>query len=212
MAKIDLKKDLKHLYQPSAKAVVEVDVPALRFLMVDGEGDPNTVPAYAAAVEALYSVSYTAKFMVKKGAQAVDYAVMPLEGLWWSDDMESFVTGDRSRWKWTMMILQPDFVPDETIHAAIADVKRRKALPAVDALRLESFTEGRCAQTLHIGPFSEEAPTIRRVHDFIGERGALAGRHHEIYLTDIRRADPAKWRTVIRQPMTAAGRSPAPTR
>ena len=201
MAKVDLKRELKQLYQTSAKEVLQVEVPAFRFLMVDGEGDPNTSREYAEAVEALFSVSYTAKFMVKKGAQGIDYAVMPLEGLWWSDDMSAFITNDRSKWKWTMMIMQPHFVEDAVIQAAIGEVKRKKALPAVRALRLESFREGLCAQILHIGPFSEEGPTIQRVHDFISARSALAGKHHEVYLSDIRRADPRKWRTIIRQPM-----------
>ena len=201
VAKVDLKRDLKHLYLPSAKEVVQVEVPAFRFLMIDGVGDPNTSPEYAAAVEALFSVSYTAKFMVKKGPQKTDYAVMPLEGLWWSDDMSAFITNDRSKWKWTMMIMQPDFVEKSVIQAAIAEVKRKKSLPSVDGLRLEKFAEGRCAQILHIGPFSEEGPTIQRVHAFIEERSALAGKHHEVYLSDIRRADPRKWKTIIRQPM-----------
>ncbi|WP_242113290.1 GyrI-like domain-containing protein [Luteimonas aquatica] len=201
MPRIDVKRELKHLYHPSAKSVVEVEVPAMRFLMVDGEGDPNTSPRYAEAVEALFSVSYATKFAVKRGAQGIDYAVMPLEGLWWSEDLSSFLRDDRAQWKWTMMIMQPDFVEAAAIHAAIAAVRRKKSLPALRGLRLEAFDEGRCAQTLHIGPFSEEGPTIRRVHDFIGERAALAGKHHEIYLSDIRRAAPARWKTVIRQPM-----------
>lgn len=201
MSKIDLKKELKHLYRPSAKEVVRVDVPTFRFLMIDGQGDPNTSPAYAAAVEALFSVSYTVKFMMKKGPQQIDYAVMPLEGLWWSEDLSSFVTGDRSKWQWTMMIMQPDFVETAVIEAAMEEVRRKKALAAVDKLRLESFTEGPCAQILHIGPFSEEGPTIQRVHEFIRERSALTGKHHEVYLSDIRRAAPEKWRTIIRQPM-----------
>ncbi|WP_437499204.1 GyrI-like domain-containing protein [Sorangium sp. So ce1099] len=202
MSKVDLKRELKHLYQASAKEVVQVDVPTFQFLMIDGAGDPNTSPEYAEAVEALFSVSYTAKFMVKKGAQGIDYAVMPLEGLWWSDDMSVFTSNDRSRWKWTMMIMQPHFVGEQVIQAAMVEVRRKKkALPAVDALRLESFTEGSCAQILHIGPFTEEGPTIQRVHDFIGARSALAGKHHEVYLSDIRRADPARWKTIIRQPM-----------
>ncbi|MCF7222944.1 GyrI-like domain-containing protein [Marilutibacter chinensis] len=201
MPRIDLKKELKHLYRASAKEVVQVDVPSFRFLMIDGEGDPNRSREYAEAVEALFSVSYTAKFMVKKDAQGIDYAVMPLEGLWWSDDMSAFAANDKSKWKWTMMIMQPHFVEETVIRAAIGAVKRRKALRAVDALRLEDFAEGTCAQTLHVGPFSEEAPTIQRVHDFIHARSALAGKHHEIYLSDIRRADPARWKTIIRQPM-----------
>jgi hypothetical protein len=201
VAKIDLKKDLKHLYQPSARQVVQVEVPSFRFLMIDGEGDPNTSPRYAEAVEALFSVSYTAKFMVKKGPKALDYAVMPLEGLWWSDDMSSFINNDRSKWKWTMMILQPEFASQAVLQKAIDEVRRKKTLPAMAALRIEEFEEGPCAQTLHVGPFTEEGPTIQRVHEFIEARTALAGKHHEIYLSDIRRADPAKWKTIIRQPM-----------
>lgn len=200
MARIDVRRELKHLYAPSAKAVVEVDVPRLRFLMVDGQGDPDTTPAYTEAVEALFSVSYTARFMLKRAA-GVDYAVMPLEGLWWADDHAAFATDDRALWRWTLMILQPDFVEDAVVDAAVAQVRDRKRLPAVERLRLQSFAEGRCAQVLHVGPFSEEGPTIERVHAFVAERGQLAGRHHEIYLSDIRRADPARWRTVIRQPM-----------
>ncbi|WP_137940281.1 GyrI-like domain-containing protein [Chitinivorax sp. B] len=201
MQKIDLKKDLKHLYQPSAKDVVQVDVPKFNFLMSDGEGDPNTSQTYAEAVEALFSVSYTAKFMVKKGGQALDYAVMPLEGLWWADDMSAFVENDKSKWKWTMMMMQPSFVGGETIDAAIAEVRRKKSLPGLSKLRFESFTEGRCAQILHVGPFSEEGPTIERVHAFIDSRASRTGKHHEIYLSDIRRADPKKWKTIIRHPM-----------
>jgi hypothetical protein len=199
--KIDLKKELKHLYQHSTREVVQVDVPTLRFLMIDGEGDPNTSPQYAQAVEALFSVSYAVKFKVKKGPAATDYSVMPLEGLWWADDMSTFVLNDKSKWKWTMMIMQPGFVESDVLHAAIAEVKNKKALPAIDKLRIESFTEGLCAQVLHVGPFSEEGPTIQRVHAFISARSSLAGKHHEIYLSDVRRVDPAKWKTIIRQPM-----------
>lgn len=201
MRKVDLKKALRHLYLPPSKDVVQVDVPTFRFLMIDGEGDPNSSPAYSAAVEALFSVSYAAKFMVKRSAQALDYAVMPLEGLWWSADMSAFIANDRSKWRWTMMIMQPDFVEAAVVRSAMLQVKRKKALAAVDALRLEDFTEGTCAQILHVGPFTEEGPTIQRVHDFIGQRSSLTGKHHEIYLSDIRRADPANWKTVIRQPM-----------
>jgi len=199
--KIDLKKELKHLYQPSAKEVVQIDVPTLRFLMIDGEGDPNTSQQYAQAVEALFTVSYTVKFMVKKGPTAIDYFVMPLEGLWWADDMTTFIANDKSNWKWTMMIMQPSFVELEVLHAGIAELKKKKVLPAINELRIENFTEGLCAQVLHVGPFSEEGPTIQKVHAFIGARSSLAGKHHEIYLSDIRRANPAKWKTIIRQPM-----------
>jgi hypothetical protein len=142
--------------------------------------------------------------MLKKGAQATDYAVMPLEGLWWADDMSAFITDDKSQWKWTMMIMQPAFVADEIIAAAITEVRRKKPLAAIDKLRLEEFTEGACAQILHIGPFSEEGPTIVRLHEFVDKQAARTGKHHEIYLSDIRRGDPQKWKTIIRQPMNKA--------
>lgn len=203
MEKVDLKKDLKHLYQPSAKAVVEVEVPTMNFLMVDGEGDPNTAQAYADAVEVLFMVSYAVKFMVKKSASAIDYGVMPLEGLWWVDDMTKFSTADKSNWKWTAMIMQPPFVTAEMVERAIAEVKKKKNPASISKVRLVPFTEGRCAQILHIGPFSEEGPTIEKVHHFIDARGRRSGKHHEIYLSDIRKADPAKWKTIVRQPMQA---------
>jgi hypothetical protein len=201
MAKIDLKKEYKHLYGPSAKQVVEVDVPSFNFLMIDGMGDPNTSPEYAQAVEALFSVSYKAKFMIKKGADAIDYAVMPLEGLWWADDMSAFTSNDKSNWKWTMMIMQPSFVEQNIINEAISEVQKKKNMSAVSALRFETFSEGRCAQILHIGPFSEEVSTIQRLHSFIEQQSEITGKHHEIYLSDIRRAAPEKWKTIIRQPM-----------
>ena len=173
MAKLDLRRELKHLYLPSAKAVSEVEVPTFTYLMIDGQGDPNSSASYAEA----------------------------LEGLWWADDPKVFVSGDRAAWRWTMMILQPDFVPESVLHAAMGEVVRKKQLPGVARLRIESFAEGHCAQILHIGPFSEEGPTIERLHAYIGARSALRGKHHEIYLTDIRRAAPARWKTIIRQPM-----------
>ncbi len=201
MKKIDLKKQFSELYQVSNKQVAEVDVPPLRYLMIDGKGDPNTSPEYAHAVEALFAVSYATKFAVKKGSIGIDYAVMPLEGLWWADDWSAFSVADKCNWKWTMMILQPDFVPDELVHQAISDVITKKSLKAASDLRLEVLHEGRSAQILHIGPFSEEGPTVEKVHQFIDEISAKRGRHHEIYLSDIRRAAPGKWKTIIRQPM-----------
>lgn len=202
MKTLDWKKELKPLYQPSTKEVVTVDVPALNFLMVDGKGDPNTAQEYADAVEVLFTVAYTLKFMVKKSALAIDYGVMPLEGLWWSDDMSKFSTEDKSNWLWTMMIAQPPFVAPAMVEVAVAEVKRKKNPASLSRLRFEAFSEGQCAQIMHVGPFSEEGPNIARVHDFIVASGnRLRGKHHEIYLSDIRKADPAKWKTIIRQPM-----------
>ncbi len=203
MKKVDLKKELKVLYQPTAKAVVEVDVPVMNFLMIDGMGDPNTVPSYAAAVEALYAVAYALKFMVKKSDLAIDYGVMPLEGLWWAEDMTQFTTEDKSNWLWTMMIMQPDFVTAAMVAQAMTDVQKKKSPPALELMRFVPFAEGSCAQLLHVGPFTEEGPTIERVHEYIACNGFnLSSKHHEIYLSDIRKADPAKWKTVIRQPLT----------
>ncbi|MBI1870635.1 MAG: GyrI-like domain-containing protein [Chlamydiae bacterium] len=201
MKKVNLKKELKHLYQPSAKAVVEVDVPSMNYLMIDGKGDPNTSQDYADAIEALFTVSYAVKFMVKKGPSAIDYGVMPLEGLWWVADSLEFTTDDKSKWQWTMMIMQPSFVTPEIIQSAIADVKKKKNPKAISKLRMEILSEWKCAQILHIGPFSEEGPTIEKVHQFIDSKSKRIGKHHEIYLSDIRKAVPVKWKTIIRQPM-----------
>ncbi|HBH29982.1 MAG: GyrI-like domain-containing protein [Desulfofustis sp. PB-SRB1] len=199
MEKRDLKKELKHLYKPSAREVSVVEVPPMNFLMIDGAGDPNNSETFSEAVTMLFSVSYAVKFMIKKGSLAIDYGVMPLEGLWWADDMSAFTVEDKSAWYWTLMIMQPEFVTSELIDEAMAEVEKKKKL-VLDGLRFETFTQGQCAQILHIGPFSEEGPTIDKVHRFIDARGVRRGKHHEIYLSDIRKAAPANWKTVIRQP------------
>lgn len=201
MKKIDLKKELKQLYGVSEKEPVSVDVPPMNYLMIEGAGDPNTSKEYAEAVEALFAVSYAAKFAVKRGELAIDYGVMPLEGLWWADDMSTFTPDDKSKWRWTMMIMQPAFVTRELVQTALAEVKRKKDPPGLPRLAFETLVEGRAAQILHIGPFSTERPTIERLHAFVFAHGRLSGKHHEIYLGDIRRADPAKWKTIIRQPL-----------
>jgi len=202
MTRIDLKKEFKALYSASGRTVEFVDVPSMNFLMVDGKGDPATARAYQQAVEALYSVAYTVKFAVKKSAAGIDYVVPPLQGLWWADDMRDFVTGNRDNWRWTMMIMQPEWVTAATVAAGIETAGRKKDLPALPLLRFDSYAEGRAAQVLHIGPYAEEGPTIRRLHDRIAEQGLeLRGRHHEIYLSDPRRTDPARLKTIIRQPV-----------
>jgi hypothetical protein len=199
---LDWKKELGHLYAPSTKEVTQVDVPAINYLMLDGKGDPNTAQEYADAIETLFSVAYTLKFTVKKSALAIDYGVMPLEGLWWAEDMSTFTTGDKSNWLWTAMIAQPPFISRVMVEAAITEVKRKKNPAALPKLRFEEFSEGQCAQIMHIGPFSEEGPNIEKVHHFIEAGGhTRRGKHHEIYLSDIRRAAPAKWKTIIRQPL-----------
>lgn len=203
MEKMDLKKTLKHLYQPSAKEIVCVDVPEMNFLMVDGEGDPNTSQSFSDAIEALYPVSYTLKFMVKKGEMGVDYGVLPLEALWWADDMSAFTTGNKDVWKWTLMIMQPEFITREMVKEAMEEVARKKKPVSLPLVRFESFKEGKAAQTMHIGHFSEEGPTIEKVHSFIENNGSRrVGKHHEIYLSDLRRVAPEKWKIIVRQPMS----------
>jgi len=203
MAKIDYKKELKHLYRPSANKIEIVEVPKMNFLMVDGEGDPNTSQSFSDAIEALYPVSYTLKFMVKKGEVGIDYGVLPLEAIWWSDDMSAFNTGNKDAWKWTLMIMQPEFITQKMVKEAMEEVKRKKNPTSLPLVRFETFKEGKAAQIMHIGPFSEEGPTIEKVHFFIEENGSdRVGKHHEIYLSDIRRAAPEKWKTIVRQPMT----------
>lgn len=199
--RIDLIRDLKPLYAPRRGTSVAVDVPELSFLMIDGEGDPNQAPAYGQAIEALYAAAFTAKFMLKFGPKKIDFRVMPLEGLWWADDMDDFLHGGRDRWKWTAMMAVPGVVTAKVLADARAKAAERKPLPALPLLRLEKFREGRAAQTMYVGPFAEEGPTITALHRFIEESGhRLAGRHHEIYLSDPRRTAPAKLRTIIRQP------------
>jgi hypothetical protein len=203
MQKIDFKKTLKQLYAASDKAPVLVEVPAMNFLMVDGKGDPNITPSFQRAVEALYSASYTLKFMIKKGKGAVDYTVPPLEGLWWTDSMRDFSIQNKGIWKWTVMIMQPEFITEELFRRAAEElVRKKKDLPLLASVRLEEYDEGPSAQIMHRGPFSTEGPTIARLHAFIGESGhQLRGKHHEIYLSDPRKAKPATMKTILRQPV-----------
>lgn len=203
MTKTDLKKELKNLYSASAKEVVFVDVPKMNFLIVDGAGDPNTASEFQEAVEALYGVSYTLKFMIKRGKEAIDYSVMPLEGLWWADDITVFSTGNKDMWKWTLMIMQPECVTMDLVAKALEELKKKKNLPIIANIRFKSLHEGLSAQIMHIGPYSAEGPTIEKLHSFIKENGyILTGKHHEIYLGDPRRCAPEKLKTILRHPIT----------
>jgi hypothetical protein len=203
MSKVDFKKELKHLYRPSAKAFTVVDVPPMQFLMADGHGDPNTAQAYQEAVEALYAAAYKLKFMSKRQLEK-DYVVPPLEGLWWAEDMEAFTTGrDKSAWDWTMMIMQPVWITPEMFAEAIQQVQKAKGLPALPGLGLETYHEGLSVQILHLGSYDDEGPTLHRMHhEFVPQSGyEMAGKHHEIYLSDPRKVAPEKLRTVLRQPV-----------
>lgn len=203
MAKLDLKKQYREFYRPSAKVPSIVDVPEMRFLMIDGAGDPNTSVAYAEAIEALYAMSYTLKFL-SKTTEGIDYVVMPLEGLWWTPDMAEFSAEDKSGWEWTAMIMQPDHITADHVASATDEVRRKKDPAALDQVRFEAFSEGLAVQILYFGPYADEAPTIARIHQFAVDNGyQLRDKHHEIYLSDARRTAPEKLRTVIRQPIEA---------
>jgi hypothetical protein len=200
LEKVDFKKELKQLYNPSAKEVSVADVPTMNFLFVDGEGAPAS-PQYVEAVSALFSVAYALKFMVKRG-KSVDYGVMPLEGLWYVDDMTKFDANKKEEWKWTAMIMQPKYVTAEDFKVAVEQTKKKKDLPALPKVRFESFKEGPSAQIMYTGPFSDEGPTIQKIHAAIKASGhQLSGKHHEIYLNDPSKTAPEKLKTVLRQPM-----------
>jgi hypothetical protein len=202
MAKVDFKKVLKQLYSPSAKEVAIVDVPEMSFAMIDGAGDPNTSGEFQDAIAALYGVSYTLKFMLKKGQPPADFVVMPLEALWWMADMSDFDMEAKDRWAWTAMIMQPEPVTADLFAQAVKELAGKKDLPALSRMRSERLHEGLSAQVLHVGPYADEAPTVARLHDFIRENGyALRGKHHEVYLGDPRRTAPEKLKTVVRQPV-----------
>jgi hypothetical protein len=208
MPPLDLVKLHKPLYQPSARHPAIVDVPELAFLMVDGRGDPETAEPYHQALEALYSVAYTLKSTLKKTDPERDFKVAPLEGLWWADEEAPSMADlqrDRDAWNWTMMIAVPDAVTPAEVAAAREAAARKRELPAAPLLRLERLEEGLAVQIMHVGPYSEEAPTIERLHAFAAAEGyRLRGRHHEIYLGDPRRTAPERLKTVLRHPVTPA--------
>ena len=202
--KVDFRRELE-CYRAKRDSPQVVDVPDLQYLMIDGHGDPNT-PVYVDAVSALYPVAYKLKFASRKNLGR-DYVVMPLEGLWWADDMKTFTTArDKAQWRWTMMIMIPDWITAEMFVDAVEQVGRKDPPARLGDLRSEVLSEGRCVQALHVGAYDDEAELLRHMHEeFIPERGfEMVGKHHEIYLSDPRRADPAKLRTILRQPVADA--------
>ncbi|MCA0209214.1 MAG: GyrI-like domain-containing protein [Proteobacteria bacterium] len=203
MDKVDFKKTLKQLYSAPSGEFVAVDVPPMQFVMVDGEGDPNTAPAYRTAVEWLYGASYAMKFAAKLSLGR-DYVVPPLEGLWSADDPRSFTSRDKDRWRWTMMILVPEFVTHTMFEEAVAKTGRKSGTPP-ETLRLEVYHEGPSLQILHIGSYDDEGPVLARLHTVVmpEEKMDFNGPHHEIYLGDPRKTVPSKLRTILRQPVKA---------
>jgi len=200
MEKIDFKKKYKQLYKPSAKEFSIVEVPKMKFVMIDGEGEPGS-KVYSNALQWLYSVVYPIKFNAKKRLEKV-FVVPPLQGLWWADDMGDFIKGNKEKWKWRMMIAVPDWVDNEMFEEGKAKASKKLGdMPS--SFRMEYFEEGKSVQIMHIGPYSEEAPTIAKLHnEFIPQNDLLEnGHHHEIYLNDPRRTVPEKLKTVLRQPV-----------
>jgi hypothetical protein len=216
MDKVDFKKTLRELYTAPKGTFKRIEVPEMRFLMLDGRGDPATSQTYQDAVEALYAVAYRLKFMSKNELER-DYVVPPLEGLWGSEMMVSdlweaedenewlriFHASDRDAWSWTMMIMLPEWISEDLFESALEDTRNSKDLAALEDLRVESLEEGLCVQTLHLGPYIEEGPTLAQMHmRFLPSEGLIEdGSHHEIYLSDPRRVAPEKIKTLLRQPV-----------
>jgi DNA-binding PadR family transcriptional regulator len=209
MAPFDIKRELKAYYAPKNTDWELVDLPEQRFIGIDGKGNPNTSEEYTRAVEALYAVAYTIKFAAKHAGER-DFVVGPLEGLWWADNPEAFVAGDKDSWQWTMLISQPDWITEDAIEDAKRAALKKKKLPAIEKIRRVVLTEGRCAQALHVGSYADEAPLLARLHDeyLAANDLRMSGLHHEVYLGDPRKTAPEKLRTVLRQPV----RSLAPAR
>lgn len=206
MEVIDLRKQFKYLYAPSAKNVEAVEVPDLQFVMIDGSikpGEmPGTSPEFEGAIGALYGAAYTLKFASKKRKEnPIDYPVMALEGLWWTGS-GWFDTSQPGDWTWRLMMLQPDHITQEMFQEALQQLEKKRPNPALSRLRLERFHEGLCIQVMHVGPYADEPATLERMSAFARENGyAYQGAHHEIYMGDPRRAAPEKLKTVLRQPV-----------
>jgi len=213
MSAFDFKKEYKELYQPGNKPNI-IDVPKMRFIMVEGKGDPNTSGFYKKAVEVLYGLSYSIKMSKKSGTQPrgyFDYVVPPLEGLWWFDEetFDGSVIGRKDEFNWVMMIRQPDFVTPEVFEAARLALSGKKPELDTSMARLEDFTEGLCAQVMHIGPYDDEQSTVGILEEFIKSQGyktEMSGlrQHHEIYLSDPNKTAPEKLKTIIRHPIVKA--------
>jgi hypothetical protein len=208
---LDLKKKFKYLYQPSAKKMEIIQVPNLQFAMINGAIEkgqaPGTSPLFAQATQALYGLSYTLKFMLKKRkTNAVDYSVMALEGLWWVEDGMFDIT-IKDNWFYTLMIMQPEVITKEIFEEAREQVRRKKgASEILSKLKLATFDEGLCVQVMHIGPYAAEPATIDRMKEFMAENNLRDnvgpnGKHHEIYLSDPRKAAPEKMKTILRHPV-----------
>lgn len=202
MEKIDYKRQLKHLYSPSNKIINMVDVPIMKFLTIDSEADSDMDKSFKESAEALIRLSYTIKFIIKKSDFGIDYISMPLEGIWWNGSGKLPSIEDKSKLRWTLCIMQPDFITEDIFQEGIEKTRKKKSLPYLDKVKMDYFEEGLSLQIMHIGPYSEENETIERLQAYLEVNGyELNGRYHEIYLGDPRRARPENLKTIIRQPI-----------
>ncbi|WP_413333078.1 GyrI-like domain-containing protein [Brevibacterium sp. GP-SGM9] len=208
MDKIDPKKSMLG-YRAKRGEFETLELPARQYLMIDGHGDPNSSPEFTSAVESLYPLAYGLKFLSKRELER-DYVVPPLEALWWADDMSAFTTArEKSSWDYTLMLLVPDWLSGDDVDRVTDTLREKKraqaqtTTPRLGEIRLEQLREGTCIQTLHIGPFDAEAEVLARLHDEVVPQSGfeLAGKHHEIYLSDFRRVAPERLRTILRQPV-----------
>lgn len=199
--KADLRREITTYAAPRGRFEVVV-VGAAHYLAVEGQGDPNSAPAYRDALATIYPVAYRLK-LTSKTVLDRDYTVMPLEALWWSDDLTTFTSArDKARWRWRLLNLVPSWLDAGHVAAARTAVARAGNAPALDALRYEPLDEGLVVQTLHVGPYDDEGPVLVAMHQHAADQGlALRGRHHEVYLSDPRRTAPARLRTILRQPV-----------
>lgn len=207
MEKIDFKKTYKVLYSASTKKVEIIDVPELRYIVFDGQGDPNSSIEFQEKIEAMYSIVYTLKFMLKfakeKPAGYYDYVVPPFESLWWMDNME-IDSKQPDEWKWSLMIIIADYIDEKLIKKAIDEIQKKNDNKWLNSFRIEKIKAHQCAKIMHIGPYNEVETSILQLNDFIEKNNLkLIGKHHETYLSDPRRVSPEKLKTIVRHQIVA---------
>lgn len=209
MTKVDFKKTLKPFYNPKPKTYEIVKIPKMNFIMIDGKGVPGVSQIYMDSLAALYPIAYKTKFLAK--AKDQDYVVPPLQALWWAENMDDFINGNKQNWQWTLMLMQPDWVNVDMIEQARAMAAAKNPPKLLDQVRIETYDEGLVAQYMHIGAYDDEGPVLKVMHeDYISQQGykmpeltAKITKHHEIYLSDPRRVAPEKLKTILRQPIVA---------
>ncbi len=206
MNKVDLRKKYREFYNPPTGRVTVVTIPNFHFVMIDGRIEPGASPgtstAFQQAMEALYGIAYSLKFMSKlRNENPVDYTVMGLEALWWIEDGDFDITKP-DNWCWTAMIMQPEHITESMFREAQEQLKKKKMNPGIDKLRFENFIEGLCVQIMHIGPYSTEQTSVKKMQEYATQNGyEMQHKHHEIYIGNPLRSDPARLKTVLRHPI-----------